>query len=174
MKEGQTTFGASPKKVVKLLNIGADTCGTPHDVGQQKADLLNDTLSNTLPIYHSQEQKPSSRLKGLRKTIAALAGEPIGKLLQDPKTDTATIRMTKGYGRRLSEDAESEAEHHTGNTIYYAAIAHALVCHDLKITKYSYKDLQESFFHLSRKDWIPENLCDLFRRAAEYCQAKMK
>ena len=174
MNEEQTTFGASLRKVVKLLNIGADMCRTPDDIGQQKADLLSDRLSNTLPLYTSQEQKQSSRLKGLGKTIAALAGEPIGKLLRDPKTDIAAIRMTKDYGRRLSENAESEAEHHTANTIYYAAIAHALVCHDLKITRYSYEDLQKSFFQLSRQNWIPENLCDLFKKASEYCQAKMK
>ena len=174
MKEEQTTFGASLKRVVELLNIGADTCGTPHDVGQQKADLLSDRLSHTLPLYTSQEQKPSRRLKGLRQTIAALAGEPIGKLLQDPKTDTAILRMTKDYGRRLSGNAESEAEHHTANTIYYAAIAHALVCHGLKITRYSYKDLQKSFFQLSKQDWIPENLCGLFRKASEYCKARIE
>ena len=173
MKEEQTTFGASLKKVVKLLNIGADTYRTPHDIGQQKADLLSDRLSDTLPLYF-QEKRPSNKLKRLGQTIAALAGEPVGKLLRDSKTDPAIIRMTKDYGRRLSVNAESEAEHHTANTIYYAAIAHALVYHSLKITRYSYEDLQGSFIQLSRQDWIPGNLCGLFRKASEHCEARVK
>lgn len=174
MKEETTTYGASLKKVVEFLHIGADICEAPDDSVQRKADLLSDRLSDRLPLYYSPEQKPSRRLKRLGETIAALAGEPVGRLLEDPKTDSAIIRMTKDYGRRLSVNAESEAEHHTANTIYYAAIAHALVCHGLKITRYSYGDLQKSFLHLSGRDWIPENLCDLFRKASEYCGVRAK
>ena len=174
MKKEPTTFGVSLKKVVKLLNIGSDISSTPGETDQQKADLLSYRLSDTLPLYYSTNQKPASRLKRLGQTIAALSGEPIGKLLQDPKTDIAIIRMTKDYGRKLSASAKSEAEHHTANTVYYAAIAHGLVCHDLKITKYSYKDLQESFFQLSKEDWIPQSLRDLFTKAFEYCDSKMR
>ena len=174
MKKEPTTFGMSLKKVVKLLKIGSDASSTPTETDQQKADMLSDRLSDTLPLYYSAEQKPARRLKRLRQTIAALAGEPIGKLLKDPKTDIAIIRMTKDYGRKLSASAKSEVEHHTANTIYYAAIAHAMVCHDLKITKYSYEDLQHSFHQLSKEGWIPKELRDLFAKASEYCKVKVK
>ena len=174
MKKEPTTFGASPKKVVKLLKIGSDVSSTPGEIEQQKADLLSDRLSDTLPLYYSTEQKSASRLKRLGQTIAALAGEPIGKLLQDPKTDISIIRMTKDYGRKLSARSKSEVEHHTANTIYYAAISHALVHHDQKISKLSYKDLQKSFCKLSKEDWIPNDLRDLFAKASEYCKVMMK
>lgn len=147
---------------------------TQEDIEQQKTDLLSDRLGDTLPLYYSTEQRPASKLRRLGQTIAALAGEPIGKLLQDPKTDVATIRMTKDYGRKLSANAKTEAEHHTANTIYYAAIAHALVRHDLKITKLSYEDLIESFCQLSKEDWIPKSLRDLFVEALEYCKVRVK
>jgi hypothetical protein len=174
MEKEPTTFGVSLKKVVKLLNIGSDVCAAPVEIDQQKADLLSDRLSNTLPLYYSTRQKPATKLKRLGQTIAALAGEPVGGLLQDPKTDIAVIRMTKDYGRKLSASAKSEAEHHTANTVYYAAIAHAAVYHDLKITKHSYDDLQESFCRLSKEGWIPENLRNLFARAFEHCKVRMK
>ena len=174
MKKEPTTFGVSPKEVVELLKIGLDVSSAPSEIDQQKADLLSDRLNDTLPLYYSTKQKTDSRLKRLGQTIAALAGEPIGKLLQDPKTDISIIRMTKDFGRKLSASVKSEAEHHTANTIYYAAIAHALVYHNLKITKYSYKDLQESFFQLSKEDWIPKNLRNLFTKASAYCEAKMR
>ncbi len=174
MKKESSTFGLSLKKVVKLLNIGSDMRQTQDDTKQQMADLLSDRLGDTLPLYYSAEQRPASRLRRLGQTIAALAGEPIGKLLQDPKTDIAIIRMTKDYGRKLSAMAKSEAEHHAANTIYYAAIAHALVRGGLKITKLSYEDLLESFCQLSKEDWIPENLRDLFAEAFEYCKVRVK
>lgn len=174
MKKEPSTFGLSLKKVVKLLNIGADMRQTQDNIEQQKADLLSDRLSETLPLYYSTEQKPASKLRRLGQTIAALAGEPIGKLLQAPKTDIAIIKMTKDYARRLSASAKSEAEHHAANTIYYAAIAHALVRHDLKITKLSYQDLLESFCQLSKEDWIPKNLCELFAGASEYCKVRVE
>jgi len=99
---------------------------------------------------------------------------PIGKLLQDPKTDTAVIRMVKDYGRTLSTRAKSEAEHQAANTVYYAAIAHALVFHKLKITNFSYGDLQSSFSRLSQEKWITKGLVDLFAKASEHCKARVK
>lgn len=174
MKKEPTTYGVSLKKVVKLLNIGSDISSTPSETDQQKADMLSDRLNDTLPLYYSTNRKPASKLRRLGQTIATLAGEPIGKLLQDQKTDITIIKMTKDYGRKLSASAKSEAEHHTANTVYYAAIAHALVCHNLKITKYSYEDLQQSFCQLSKEDWIPKDLRDLFAQASEYCKVKVK
>lgn len=174
MKKESTTFGLSLKKVVKLLNIGSDISTAASDTDQQKAGLLSDRLNETLPLFASTKEKLTKKLERLRRTIEALAGEPIGKLLQDPKTDIAIIRMIKDYGRKLSTHANSEDEHHASNTIYYAAIAHALVYYDLRITKFSYKDLQHSFCHLSQEKWIPEGLLGLFTKASKCCEAKMK
>ena len=174
MKKEPSTYGLNLKKVVKLLNIGSDMRQIPEDIDQHKADLLSDRLGDTLPLYYSTEQRPSSKLRRLGQTIAALAGEPIGKLLEDPKTDIAFIRMTKDYGRKLSKMAKTEAEHHTANTIYYAAIAHALTHHDLKITRLSYAELLESFCQLCKEAWISKSLRDLFAKAFEYCEERIK
>ena len=174
MKKEPTTFGVSLKNVVKLLNIGADMSVTTKDIKQQKADLLNDRLNDTLPLYYSPEPMSSNKLRRLSHTIAALSGEPIGKLLEDPKTDISIMRMTKDYGRKLSASDKSEFEHHTGNTVYYAAIAHALIHHDLKITKLPYHDLRDSFQQLSKEDWIPKNLRELFLKASTNCEVKMQ
>jgi hypothetical protein len=186
MKKESSTYGLSLKKVVELLSIGTDMCQIPDDKEQQKADLLSDRLNDTLPLYYSTDQEPSRKLKRLGQTIAALAGEPIGKLLQDPKTDISIIRMTKDHGRKLStlakskakrsgsedERAGSMAEHDAANTIYFAAIAFALVYQEIKISNYSYKDLHQAFCQLSGQEWIPQNLCGLFKKACEFCEAK--
>ena len=174
MKDKSTTYGLVPKKVVELLNIGKEVRSAPNDIDQQKRDLISERLNETVPLYFSTEKKPSKKLQRLRHTIAILSGEPIGKLLQNPKTDITLIRMIKDYSRKLSTRAITEAEHHTANTIYYAAIAHALTCHNLKITKYSYTNIHESFCQLSKECWIPKDLRDLFTKASEYCKARVK
>lgn len=174
MKKESSTFGLSLEKVVKLLNIGADISANKSDTGQQKAELLSDKLNETFPLYASTQKKLTETLVRLRKTIEVLAGDPIGKLLKEPKTDIVIIRMIKDYGRQLSTNAKTETEHHVSNIIYYAAIAHALVFDDLRITKFSYKDLQRSFCRLSQENWIPEGLLDLFIKASKYCEVKMK
>lgn len=174
MKDKSTTCGLSPEKVAELLNIAKDVGSAPVDINQHKSDLINEKLRETVPIYFSTEQKPTKKLKRLRHTIAALSGEPVGELLENPKTDIKLIRMIKDYGRKLSAYAESEIEHHVSNTIYYAAIAHALVYNDVKITNYSYENLIDFFNHLSNEKWMPKTLCSLFIKANEYCVTKIE
>ena len=174
MKDKSSTFGVSPKKVIKLLKIGKDADSTPIDIGQYKSDLISERLNETVPIYFSTEKNPTKQLKRLRHTIAVLSGEPIGKLLENPNTDIKLVRMIKDYGRKLPNRLESEAEHHISNTIYYAAIAHALIYHDVKITNYSYENLKKSYDRLSKENWIPSNLINLFKKASEYCQTREK
>jgi hypothetical protein len=71
----------------------------------------------------------------------------------------------KNYGRRLSEQARTESEHHTANVVYYAAIASALVFHEQRITSFSNKELKLSFTLLGKAKWIPSDLSRLFRKA---------
>ena len=174
MNKKSTTFGLSLKKVVDLLKIGTNGNTTNEDPDQDKSDLLHDKLDEILPLYPSTKEKLARKLERLRHTIEILAGEPIGKLLQDPKTDITIIKIIKDYGRKLSTQANSEAEHHVSNTIYYAAIAHALVFYNMRITKFSFKDLQLSFCRLSQEKWIPKKLLDLFSEALKYCEVKLK
>ena len=101
-----------------------------------------------------------------------LSGDRVGKLLQDSKTELALIRTIKDHGRRVSSNVRSEAEHQAGNTVYFAAIAHALVFHGIRITTLSYADLQKSFDSLTQQDWIPRWLIELFGRASTACKTK--
>ena len=57
-------------------------------------------------------------------------------------------------------------------TIYYAAIAAALVHHDERITKYSWETLAERFSLLAQRMWIDQDIRDLFARAAGLCREK--
>ena len=168
MKRKPTTVDLGFKKVTQLLQIGMDSNVDESDEGQCKADVLSDCLSDTLAVHAPAKEK----LDQLQHTICVLSGESVGKLLFNEKTYIDIIRMIKGYGRKLSTCAESEAEHQASNTIYYAAIAHALVYHDQKTTKLSYDDLSRSFDRLCQEDWIPIRLRNLFEKSAECCRRR--
>ena len=175
MKDNNTTtYGLNPGKVAEILNIANDTDSNSVDIKQNKSDLIIEKLNEAVPIYFALDQNPKHRLRRLRHTIAVLSGEPIGKLLDNPKTDVKLTRMIKEHARKLSSHAESELEHHISNTIYYAAIAHALIFHNVKITNYSYESLLKSYEQLSKEIWIPKNILDLFIKVAEYCKTKIE
>ena len=55
---------------------------------------------------------------------------------------------------------------------YFAAIAHALVHYDKKITTYSYKNLYESMAQLTQEEWIAPELSQLLMKAGELCRQK--
>ena len=176
MAKETSTFGLSSKKLVNLLEIAKETGQAQGKTDQQrkKTELLHDYLAQTLILYKYAGEELPTKQSQLRNTINVLSSEPIGKLLQDPKTEIDLIRMIKDYSSKLSKRAKSKAEHHVANTIYYAAIAHALLFHDRRITRYTYESLEKSFSKLAKETWIPKNLVDLFAKATEICQSKME
>jgi hypothetical protein len=175
MAKETTTFGLSSKKLVNLLKIAEET-GRPQekvDQNQKKTELLQDYLAQTLEAYkHAGDEIPAEPSQ-LRNTINILSSEPIGKLLQDPETDIDIIRIIKDYSSKFSKRAKSKAEHQIANTIYYAAIAHALLFHSRRITRYTYESLSKSFAKLTKENWIPNNISNIFVQATKVCQQKI-
>ena len=173
MKKESSILGLDGSKLADLLKVGSEGARAPEDKNHEKVDLLNDILNATVPACLADEQRPSGKSGAWKRTVEVLSGDRVGKLLQNPETEIALIRMIKEHGRRVSSPVRSEAEHQAGNTVYFAAIAHALVFHGIRITKLSNADLQKSFDSLTRQDWIPRWLIGLFERAAEICQGKV-
>jgi len=174
MDKRPTTFGLSPNKLAGLWNIGSDVgeAEKATDLNNKKTELLRDLLAGTLP---TQSPKAKSRPKGLKhqkSVVSFLTNVPIEKLLMSPETDIALIRKIKNYCKKLSSNAKSKVEYQVANTVYYAAIASALIFHDRRITKFSYKNLEGYFQRLGRENWIPETLVRLFTKAWEYCSVR--
>jgi hypothetical protein len=171
MLKNSKTFGLSPQKLAQVWNIGHDTEKTDETTDQEdkKAQVLHDLLNEILSISSSVMKSYPNDQANLQSIINSIAGKSINMLLMNPETNIAMIRKVKDHGKRLSGKAESKTEYHAANTIYYAAVASALVYHDRKITKFSYKDLEKYFRRLSNENWIPEYLRNLFIRTREYC-----
>ena len=175
MAKETSTFGLSSKKLINLLEIAEETGQPKGQVDQQrkKTELLHDYLAQTLAVYRYAGKELPTKQSQLRNTINVLSSEPIGKLLQDPNTDIGLIRMIKDYSSSFSKRAQSKTEHQIANTIYYAAIAHALFYYDRRITRYTYENLEKSFTKLVNEKWIPQNIAILFTKAVEICKSRI-
>jgi hypothetical protein len=127
-------------------------------------DFLAESLSVKAPKGNLSEQ-----LTTLCKISGITSEESVRDLLTYPKTDVRLLRMIRNYFKKKSKCADPEAEH-VSITIYYATIAYALVVHNLKITKFSLRDLHDAFSLLANSEWIPPFLSSLFGKACDYCQ----
>ena len=174
MDKEPTAFGLSSEKLTHLLKIGSDIneSDTQLALDQEKAELLHDRLDATLPPDPATMKALPKVPGGLRNTLGVLASEPIGQLIQEPKTKVEVIKNIKDYNKKLSQSADCEVAYETTSVVYYGAIASGLVFHDRKITNFSYKELERSFGVLSKKKWIPLDLRGLFRKASQYCKKK--
>jgi len=170
-----TTFGLSPEKLARFLSIGSELSESEKqlDQDQKKADLLRDKLAEALPLDQSALKSLPASLVHLCENLGVFSSEPIGNLLRNPKSEISVIKMIKDYSKDLSKSAKSEAEHDTAITIYYAAIANALIFRGLRITKFSFESLNSSFCSLSDKPWVATKLGSLFKQASEVCQSKL-
>lgn len=167
-------FDLTHSQKSRLLSLGLrskpDKLGT--DKEEQKADMLYDVLSRTLPADPSVVNSLPPVVKGLSSRLRSLAGQPIGELLQDPATDITTIKKIKQYAKDSGTSSSSEAENDVFMAVYCAAIGSALVFHNEKITQHSYQDLEQFFLSFTRKDWILEEIAELLKKAQEYCQGR--
>jgi len=111
-------------------------------------------------------------VKGLSSGLQSLAGLPTGELLQDPTTEIATIKKIKQYARESGTSEDCEDKNDVFLVVYYAAIASAMVFNHKKITQHSYKDLEKFFYSFTEKDWVLDELTELFTKAQERYREK--
>jgi len=172
MKKKSTTFGLTPGKISNLLKVCAESFGNDVDMEtkQKKTELLQDRLSETLLTGSLKGSPLSKELAHLCHISGIAAGESIRNLLINPGTDIKLIEKIKEHGKSLSQSTKADAEHDIANAIYYAAIAHALIYQNLKITKFSYKELEKALSFFTQTDWVSTDLRELFAKAVKYCK----
>ena len=174
--EQPTAFRLDPERMAELIAIGSNinNSNRPADAEQEqeKASLLYKRLEEKLPPDSSDLKVLSECLGQMRNTIGILASETIGELLESPNTGQDVMRKIKDHFKSLSKTAKSEADYEKANIVYYAAIAHALVYHEEKITQFSCEELTQYLDFLTRQEWIPRYLIDLFRKARKKCRDK--
>jgi hypothetical protein len=175
MEEESKNIELTGEQKTRLLSLGLESepneDGT--DIDEKKADLLYEVLSHPMPVDNSIVSSLPVALRGLCKRLSSVAGEPLGDLLQNPERGISVIKEIKEYAKQSGASAKSEIESDIFLVIYYDTIANALLFHNQKITQHSYKDLEQFFCSFTKKDWILNDLTELFRKAREYCQEKL-
>lgn len=136
------------------------------------AGLLCRQLASTLPKHSLLFDALLMMMDQEGYDTRFLSGRSLGDVLLDPPSDLDLLRAIKNCSKRLSHELDSEVEAALATTIYFAALASALVFHNRKITQHTYGKLDESFTELVGKTWMARQLIELFSRAREVCASK--
>jgi hypothetical protein len=169
----QSTFGLSRAKIARLMQIGGQKGQTEHGSlpPEDPGELLRDQLAQPFAL----DRDFSRAIPVSPKTLRSLAtGEPkgtVGDVLRGPNTTASAFGRLKEFGRKLFSEGITPAQRDVGLTIYYGAIAGALVRHDVRITRLSYRELDQSLAVLVDKWWMPAELKTLFREACQICES---
>ncbi len=174
MRRKTSTYGLRLDQIESLFSVSAgdpDPAGEKGD-NEKMADLLRKQLTCPLAARSVLFDVLVMMMERQGYDTQPLAGRPLGEVLQNPQSDVGLLRAIKDCSKRLSCTLDSQAETALATTIYFAALAGALVYHDKKITQYSYEKLDESFALLIEKKWMAKELVELFSEARRTCQGR--
>ena len=166
-----TTFGFRPGNLAALLGLGM-TAGFQARPGPDTGERLRAYLREAPPRKGATVKNRSGAAKALSGRKVPRPGKGTGELLLASRTGLATIQAIKDYGKELAAKRQPNAQHAAGVTIYYAAIASALLFRNAKITRHSRAQLVRSFKLLSSKTWMPPELARHFAKAGSLAKRK--
>jgi hypothetical protein len=169
-----STLGLNPESLARLLGIAlySDSDEGKYNSTHTTAQLLKARLAGTLPLDTTVVEEMPAILGQLRKDLTPLGVRTLGEALIDPKSDLGVIKKIRQYAKKMASRKRSESDRTVAVAIYYAAIASALVFHDVKVTTHSYGSLEASFAKLINKPWMSAELKRLFFRALKLCRRK--
>ena len=172
MDEKTTTFGLNHKQLAKLMTIGTKNDHTSEEISHDhiKAGLLRDVLDKPLGPDFFQFRIPNVNGVYLTYGSGVLGLESVREVLFDPETDCSLLTKIKKYYNHLSRRDKQGDEHDIEITIYFAALAAAMVIHHDKISSFSYESLEHSFSTLVNKSWMSSELITLFTEGINLCR----
>ena len=170
----KSIYGLKPSQLGRLLSVSACVPESVSDMSEDqiKERAFRDRLNRRL----SDDPSFPEALRSVRpQSTGGVSGSldrSLKEVLLDPQGSATMLQAIKDHSKRLSATVTSGSETLVTTTIYYAAIAAALVHHGQRITKYSWENLAERFSLLAQRMWIDEDIRGLFTRAAGLCREK--
>jgi hypothetical protein len=172
----KSIYGLKPSQLGRLLSVSA--C-VPESVSDMPEDQVKEVA------FRDRLNRRMSDDPSFVEALVSVGGEParrgpgsldrsLREALLDPECSMPLLQAIKDHSKRLSAMVTSGSETLVTTTIYYAAIAAALVHHGQRITKYSSENLAERFSLLAQRAWIDGDVRWLFAQAAEVCRKKEK
>ena len=166
-----STYGLRLDQMKNLFFMGAEPAdsGEMRDDNEKMADLLQEQLTRALPRGSLLLDALFMMLDRQGCDTRPLAGKSLGDVFLDSQSDVELLEAIKNCSKKLSTALDSQAEAALATTLYFAALASALVYHDKKVTQSPYEKLQESFAALTQKRWMTREMIALFSRAQRIC-----
>ena len=166
-----STYGLRLDQMKNLFFMGTEPVdsGDKRDDNEKMADLLHEQLTRTLPRGSLLLDALFMMLNRQGCDTRPLAGRSLGEVFLDPNSDVELLEAIKNCSKKLSAALDSQAEAALATTLYFAALASALVYHDKRVTQSTYKKLEESFASLMQKQWMTREMIALFSRAQRIC-----
>ena len=169
--DNELTSDATSRDLANLFLLGKRE-------GSQDSELIELTAGSVL---HEMLESPLSADAAFSGSVPAVLGRPCEELqphegrvlvdvLLDKAVELAVTKTLKDYARKLGHAGMPETTERATKTIYYAAIASALVFHQTKITQLSYEALDQGFALFEAKPWVIPEFKELFSRARDICQ----
>lgn len=152
---------SSSQQVSALLTLALVTkTDGGSDADTQAGRLLQEQLDAPLPVA---AYEPQSALPEQRSSIQSM--------LADPKTPLSLILAIKTHAKEQANGVPKEdtPEYLVPLSIYYAAIAAAMIHHGRKITRHASAALVRSFDKLTRRPWMVPYLIDLYEQGTDIC-----
>jgi len=173
MSKKRTMYGISPKEVRHLLDdcLDKDLRNRPLSTTSSMRDLLKEYLAEKCPTESDGIARTSSTIiDHVQNQILLRTGKSIAEMLSDPQADLVAIREIKEHYKKKSRTTDSKPERHVATAVYFAAVAHALVFHNQKISEYSLDEIHQSLGTIAEKPWITVDLKELYNKALEVCR----
>jgi len=164
----ESTSGLNPVKLARLFGITLHSEGSKDRENsiENMAELIQAHLAGALPLDTAIIDELPVLIGRLQRDLSHHAGRTLGDVLTDSESDLEIIKKVRRYAKRMA----ARNRHAVAITIYFAAIANALVFHQVKITTHSYESLETSFGNLVNKPWMPARLVRVFAKARKVCR----
>jgi hypothetical protein len=172
--EKKTTYGLRLNQMASLFSLGVSEPDPADEKGdsERMAALLQEQLASALTKRSLLFDTLVMMLDQQGHDTHTLAARSLGEVLLSPRSDIALLQGIKDCSKGLSDRLDSQAERMLATTLYFAALASALVYRDRKITQNTYEKLEKSFALLIEKKWMDQGLVELFSRARRICETR--
>jgi len=165
----ESRSGLRPEQIARLLSIGTEpgTPGGKPNAQMPAGDTIHEMLGAELAIDVSRSASMRAMLGQKAPALFSQRGRTIRDLLLGPSTNLDDLKALKQYAKTLVRQSATDAAKAVASTIYYAAIAAALVRHGEKITQHSDEDLDRGLALLAEKEWMAPELGQLLTQARQ-------
>jgi len=169
----RSTYGLRTDQMAVLFALGGEDPNSAgqYDAQENVAGLLNALLTCTRPEDSLFRDTLQMMMGQAGCDPGVLTGKSLCNVLLSPQPDLDLLRTIKDCSKTLSNSLDSELDTALATTIYFAALASALVFHSRKISQNTYGKLDDSFTLLREKPWMAQELADLFSQARHICQS---